>query len=787
MYNADEVYETDPAKKDAEWAGKLVTYFRTYWQPLISHKEAEQNMKIILSRYNMDNVIKMFKDPTKLGMEFLPLAIMEKVRTILVGESVKAGVGANVNSIDPIAEEEKKKDKQLLENRKDIEDVITYMQKSIGLPEYNMKNEKAISGKDPFSGNVEMFDELGLDSGNPNDRGYFMKAWHQLKHEMDAQEIVNSSLAYNEVSENIEEWVNDILGKKVVAKQSYVNEFTGAIEHRTLKPEYTYTIIGTRNDGKDAMCVGYVESSTIGTIIKKLGNSFNLDQDWEDWLRAINTTYQRDYTGIWNSRQEIIKGTPKDCIFISDFLNLRIDLGYVEWKSCDQTKYKSGVDFNGNIVRYPRSVSYEPDTNETGYSSESWYNQSTYKAYYISTGSNTQKLYKFGKLYHQLITGAEDEYSSYSIGFKKLVGPTVAEIAYPYIEIAQEAFTKYRWMVRRAKPKGRSYNYESLVQIAKHMIKKGDTKQQVHEVITMFEEGVNEIFTIPKVDGQRVGGGIVPNQDLPNGLDQTAPMFGQIVDWAVTHIKMDLGINDIREAYSPKQNDVYKLQAAALESSRNATSYIGTTIDWVVKDMAKSSLLFAQDIIKYKSSLAYKFLLQMVGYGPIVSLERLKNVALHRYGIIVNSYSTYIERQKVLQDTDIAFQNGEIGYEIKLVINAIDDYRKASYILAYEKQRAEERKGRDAQVQHDRQMEAIQATNKGRMDEATMKINGEIKKADVTGQWMYKANRDDNETKILLNNNKAGQRADEIDNKADANIRTKSATRSIENQQPIEY
>src|SRR5438128_513942 len=204
MFYFQQYLELDPAKKDEQWATDMVSHLRTYWKPLVSDKTASENMDIILSRYNMENVMKMFKDPKKLGMEFMAIAIMEKVRNILVGEITKAGLSVSINALDPVAEEQRKKDRTLLANKKEVEDVISYLQTQIGLPEYKMEHEKKISGKDPFHGNMDMFEELDLDSGNAQDRGYFFKAWHRLKHEMDAQEIVDANIKANELEERIE-------------------------------------------------------------------------------------------------------------------------------------------------------------------------------------------------------------------------------------------------------------------------------------------------------------------------------------------------------------------------------------------------------------------------------------------------------------------------------------------------------------------------------------------------------------------------------------------------------
>lgn len=394
----DQYFETDPAKKNAEWADNCVTHFRTYWKPLIGADEAAAGMNIILSRYNMDGIRKMFKDPKKLAMEFLSIAIMEKIRNMLIGEAMQAGISVNVNCLDPV-QEEKKKDESLLANRSQIEAVMSHLQQSIGLPEYKMKSEDK-NGKSPFSGNIDMFDDLGLNSDDGTERGYFMRAWHRLKHEMDAQEIVNALLAVNEFEDNIENWINDILGKKVIACQSFVNEMTGAYEIKRLIPEDVHLIPGKRADGGDAICKGYMEVGSVGDIIKRMGNSFSMDAEWRYLVNAVNFHNNTSYNGLWDGRDRLYSfGDGRNCIHINDFMAFKIQIGYIEWKSYDQTVFKAGIDYNGNLRYYMRGADFVPDEG-TGFTREEWYNEKTFKSFFFSSGSNTQRLFKFGKLFH---------------------------------------------------------------------------------------------------------------------------------------------------------------------------------------------------------------------------------------------------------------------------------------------------------------------------------------------------------------------------------------------------
>jgi len=207
--------------------------------------------------------------------------------------------------------------------------------------------------------------------------------------------------------------------------------------------------------------------------------------------------------------------------------------------------------------------------------------------------------------------------------------------------------------------------------------------------------------------------------------------------------------------------------------------------DGLMVDTAKHLLLTAQDIVNFKNSLAYNYLKNLVGYGPIKSMQDLENIALHRYGIIVNSYSTYLERQKILQDTDIAFNSGEISYEVKLLINAIDDFRKAAYILAYEKQRAKKEKQKEAEQLHARQMEVEQFKHGAKMEEINAEGSWAWKREDRRGYYYYMASREDNQAKLQATDMRAQQKRAQLADETDATIRKDIAKNNIEQQSQL--
>lgn len=785
MLYYEEFLNFDPSSKTPQWANQLVTRFREHWVPLINARDAEDNMRLVLSRYDMKDVEGMFKDPKKIKMEFLPLAIFEKVRNILIGESEHAGISVDVNAIDPMSEGQRKQDRKLLENRAEIESLLTYLNQSIGLPEYKLSQDPEFKS----NGNIEAFDDMGLNSQDPSHLGHFMKTWYRLQHEIDAQNLVNYDIKVNELEQHIPDWINDILGKKAIAMQCYVNEMTGKYEMRYLKPEYVLHIPGVRKDGNDDVCKGYEDVITVSELIKRMGNDFDLEKNILHIIHAVNYRTSRQITGVYDSVTERVYGTgDKQTVevvpCVADFLNFHVQIGYIEWKSWDCTTSKVGENYHGNYRRYNRSYSYEP-TEDTGYKKEAKYHQTTYKSFYLCTSGTTQILYKFGKLYHQVIEGAEDEYSSYSIFHQIKEGPTAAEVAKPWIRLAQETFTKMRWMVRAAKPKGRTYNYDSLIKLANRMYKEGDPVSKLTKAIEFMSDGINEFFVPPTIAGERIGGGGIPNADLPNGLDPTAFTFKDIVEWAVANIKDDLGLNNVRTAYNPKPNDGLGLQMQTTESSINATRYIPMMVDSLIRNGAKHCLLTKQDIVRFKDTLPYNYILSVHGESVVSRLQGLNNIAHHRYNLVLNSLGSYNNRKKIHQDTEIAFERQQITYAVKLMVDSIDDPKKAAQVLMFEQEKEAKRKQEEVRAtqEHLERLEQM----KGQLQIQRVQIEGqlELQREDLKGQWLYRVEQLKQESEASIKREIMANEPDKQEARASGKIKEIAAKSSIEKQAPL--
>jgi len=116
--------ELNPQNKDVKWISDLISEFRLVgFTPIFSREQAQLNRKLINSESSLENIKKMFDNPTEMeqaGFEFMQIAVVEKIKNIITAERMKAEVKAYVDAQDPSLERLKNQDKELLKNKKNF-------------------------------------------------------------------------------------------------------------------------------------------------------------------------------------------------------------------------------------------------------------------------------------------------------------------------------------------------------------------------------------------------------------------------------------------------------------------------------------------------------------------------------------------------------------------------------------------------------------------------------------------------------------------------------------------
>jgi len=708
----------------------------------------------------MDKIRDKFKDKEFLrNNRFLPLGIFDNIKNNLIETLLQNPPKAELRATDPSAVNLKKKDLELLKNRKIVEGDVSKYNAQVGLPPHKMSYDK-------FNSNVEEFDRLKLNESDNDDMTFYSETFQRLLFEIGGQQLINNVMKTNRFDETtIRRFVLDLLADNAIAVQSYVDKMTGAIRYKYLFPEICYGIFNDTNDGNNDLCKGWQDSITVMDFIGMAGNEFDWNRDWRKLLYAINYGNGYKYTGFirnnttydccgnveWE-KEGGLEGTKSSLCEWSLAYTYKVYAGYIEWNTAECTQaYLRKYGDERFIEEIPYNYALKTKKQLKEYYRDEYYQQQWYSSYFLATTSISQWIYGFGKVYYQQLEGVNDEYASGTIRYFINEGRSAVEIAKEYIDLANTCFYKMLWVIDKAKPEDEIIVMEELIQVSKgfqRLYQQNSTNGSVptidnilKDIIQYQRENFVKLRAFPQVDGKTIGQ-LPPTEGKRNGIDLVAAALQTVMTWAENQVANKIGLMGTRAPENIPSRQPNKTTEEQTQASYNSTNYIYRSIQFVKERIATDTLYYAQDIINFKDSVPYNWLKRLIGDDMFASIGILEKFAAHRMGVFVKDYNSDFDKKILSQAAYTALEQGKIEYDDFVIITQTEDPKLGNKIFAYKKLKKEQKlrqqqiqdmqiKDQMAQKQYERDKDLI--TTKGELDNEGRKITamGQIQAAQI--------------------------------------------------------
>lgn len=799
--------EVDPKKKTPEWANKIVSTHRMNWRRLINVSRGWEDRNLLYSTQSLPEVENSFQDADfKRDVKFIALPILEAFVNAVVEEITQRPPRTELKATDPTAISEKEKDIRLLKTRKIVERDVTDERRRVGegLP-YKIPYEN-------FGGNVAEFDKMGLDENNPEDINFYVENFQRLLYEIGGQAVLDNVFKVNQFDEStLRCLVKDIFAFKACCTQIYVDKTTGEIKRKYIDPQIAKGVWGTTNDGRNDIARGWEDTKTVMEMISLVGNDFDWNRDWRFILWGINYCNGTKFTGF------IRDGVIYDCFFNSGWMTemgmdgfdqniidwsqayqYKIYMGYIEWRSVDATGTYLRSKSDENFVQ-PVDYSFELKKKKEikEYYKESYYQQQWYSSCFIATSTITQWIYGYQKIYFQQLEGANDEYSNGTLCYYQEEGKSAVEIAKPYLQPANFAYYRMLWLIYKTKPDQEEYLLNEMITLAKGL--KREFPQMagannnpsldniLDQVIQYQRKSHIRIRVFPEVEG-RVIPQLPPEGKRPGtgGLDPVAVAMQAVTQWAEMQIATKIGINPMRLGANPPSRESTTSEENTIQYSFNTTGYIYRMIQYVKQHAATVMLNYAQDIIKYKDSLPYKWLLNLIGVESFEYLKILENFCAHRYGIFVGDYNRQIEKQQIMQAANVALNKGTLTYDQWFLVSMTEDPKKANAVLS-RMLRIREKEARAFEMQKLQTQDQInQRQYEREKDLIITKGDIDIKKEQIRAKGYIAAAQIEAQNKIDVKELQVASDVPKIEAKAEAQKSVDRTKKNLDEQTPLD-
>jgi hypothetical protein len=215
------------------------------------------------------------------------------------------------------------------------------------------------------------------------------------------------------------------------------------------------------------------------------------------------------------------------------------------------------------------------------------------------------------------------------------------------------------------------------------------------------------------------------------GLDPIAIAMQSVCMWAENQLKQKLGFNDLRwdgNIDNPRQG--LKQGQMETEQSMNNTGYIFRMIEYMKQRICTSTLTKAQDIVKFKDTLPYNWIKNLLGVEDFENLKLLDKFAAHRYAIMFQNYNALLEKKTfmdlVYKSMDTGDGRGGISIIEAGMLLSTEDYKLGLRKLAYFKYKADKIKRKQELELLKVQQQNIMEQKAADKDLENMKIHGKL-------------------------------------------------------------
>jgi hypothetical protein len=375
---------------------------------------------------------------------------------------------------------------------------------------------------------------------------------------------------------------------------------------------------------------------------------------------------------------------------------------YFNWKSWENDVYKIKETSTGAEKAIPKDGSFNPPKDKrTRFKRVAQAQEVIYEGVFI-LGTNILLRWKKATNMIRPQSNANKVMMNYIVTAPRLYKGNVTSLVSkmtPYADLIQLTHLKLQQAIQRMTPSGVYVDADGLAEIDLG----NGTSYNPQEALNMYFQTGSIIGRSLTVDGDP-NQGKVPIQELPGGGGNQIQVLIGAYNQYLQMIRDITGLNEARDGSDPDPNSLVGVQKLAAANSNTATRHILQSSMFTTLSLAEAISLRFKDVLNYHPQ--KKVFISSLGQFSVGSLEELKNLHLHDFGIFLELEPD--EEEKTLLETNIqaALAQNSIHLEDAIDVRNINNTKLANQLLKFRRIKKQEADQAQAQAASVAQAEA---------------------------------------------------------------------------------
>lgn len=658
---------------EEDWFKRVNTNNQFYTQKL-----QYQEYRAYRQGNQSDDRFKKYINPTGdtswINLDYTPIQIIPKFIDIVKNSIVDQFFRVAVEAVDPMALSKRDEERDKILARKITKEVM----EAVG----NMGGADRLSEK--------------FIPENDEELEFYMTTNYKMTVEIALEQAIEFTLKLNRFDKEIfSKVVDDILTLGIGGCRVYTHPTEG-VKVRGIDPinvVYSYTRDPYFNDLSYAGEVIYMSIAEIRQrfnvkdekILRKLAESV---EDKFGNGKLSNWNYK--YVGAYNSAEWNYLRYPYDK-FKVEILDFEFITSFTDKYEKKETRY-------GTSTFHKKDENYKPPK-------KSKYKRKQYEDSYLMVLGGYKVIGQdiiFDYGVKENIPKDKRALDKACLSFK-LVAPNLQDNFFtsmlmrmiPFADGMMRSFLKMQQIQQKQRPPGLKIDIDALEEVDLG----GGQKLKPADIVDMYDQTGNFIYA------GRSYGGEYGNQDP---IREIAVSYIGLINEQITAYNHNLqqlrdvtGLNEFRDASQPSPEAGLGVAQIALSQSNNATKHINAAAFGLVDKVAQDVVLRLQDIFEYSDKLSDIYS-EAIGKLDVDAIKLMKQIPNHLYGLFVEVDLSDDEKAILMQDVQIALQNGQITIADKYMIQNMNNMKDAQKYLAMQVKK-------NMQAQHQMELQKIEA------------------------------------------------------------------------------